>query len=148
MRAFNGKSRIWIWLLRLLIISALLACAILAYHHYMFGNIKVNRQYITNENLDLIVKNREKLIQSGLFDPWDGKVYFDMALVNLWQFEKMIYHCPENTILIRMCLMIQLLELLMKETVSHPSFINLAGVKIAPRAFGLTTGSALYMQNF
>ena len=31
----------------------------------MFGNIKVNRQYITNENLDLIVKNREKLIQSG-----------------------------------------------------------------------------------
>ena len=96
MRAFNGKSRIWIWLLRLLIIAALLACVILAYHHYMFGNIKVNMQYITSENLNLIIENREKLIQSGLFDPWEGKVYFDMALVNLWQFEKMIYHCPEN----------------------------------------------------
>ena len=96
MRAFNGKSRIWIWLLRLLIIAALLACAILAYHHYMFGNIKVNMQYITSENLNLIIENREKLIQSGLFDPWDGKVYFDMDLANLWQFEKMIYHCPEN----------------------------------------------------
>ena len=96
MRAFNGKSRIWIWLLRLLIIAALLACVILAYHHYMFGNIKVNMQYITSENLNLIIENREKLIQSGLFDPWEGKVYFDMDLVNLWQFEKMIYHCPEN----------------------------------------------------
>ncbi len=53
-------------------------------------------QYITSENLNLIIENREKLIQSGLFDPWEGKVYFDMALVNLWQFEKMIYHCPEN----------------------------------------------------
>ena len=62
----------------------------------MFGNIKVNRQYITSENLNLIIENREKLIQSGLFDPWEGKVYFDMDLVNLWQFEKMIYHCPEN----------------------------------------------------
>ena len=53
-------------------------------------------QYITSENLNLIIENREKLIQSGLFDPWEGKVYFDMDLVNLWQFEKMIYHCPEN----------------------------------------------------
>ena len=64
MRAFNGKSRIWIWLLRLLIIAALLACAILAYHHYMFGNIKVNMQYITSENLNLIIENREKLFKA------------------------------------------------------------------------------------